>query len=160
MFLCFFFNSTYFSSILNILCVNKLCVYQICFLHYPDFVSFLCLHVFCQGLPNESWTISKINSTYELCDTYPSVLVIPTNITDEDIKRVAVFRAKHRIPVSLSTDLRLCSLSQSRMGGRAFRLLLCETIPQFEVSRQTPSLLLGLGLRQISDQTYSLCWSK
>lgn len=83
---------------------------------------FLCLHVFCQGLPNESWTISKMNSTYELCDTYPSILVIPTNITDEDIKRVAVFRAKHRIPVSLSTYLRLCSLSQSRMGGRAFRL--------------------------------------
>uniref|UniRef100_A0A8C4F8D7 phosphatidylinositol-3,5-bisphosphate 3-phosphatase n=1 Tax=Dicentrarchus labrax TaxID=13489 RepID=A0A8C4F8D7_DICLA len=52
-----------------------------------------------QGLPNESWTFSKMNSTYELCDTYPSTLVIPTNITDEDIKRVAVFRAKHRIPV-------------------------------------------------------------
>ncbi|XP_061920963.1 myotubularin-related protein 2-like isoform X1 [Entelurus aequoreus] len=52
-----------------------------------------------QGLPNESWTISKVNSTYELCDTYPSVLVIPTNITDDDIKRVAAFRAKHRIPV-------------------------------------------------------------
>ncbi|XP_023119370.2 myotubularin-related protein 1a isoform X1 [Amphiprion ocellaris] len=52
-----------------------------------------------QGLPNESWTISKINSTYELCDTYPSILVIPTNITDDDIKRVALFRAKHRIPV-------------------------------------------------------------
>ncbi|XP_053271941.1 myotubularin-related protein 1a isoform X1 [Pleuronectes platessa] len=52
-----------------------------------------------QGLPNESWTISKINSNHELCDTYPSILVIPTNITDEDIKRVALFRAKHRIPV-------------------------------------------------------------
>ncbi|XP_060951770.1 myotubularin-related protein 1a isoform X2 [Limanda limanda] len=52
-----------------------------------------------QGLPNESWTISKINSTHELCDTYPSILVIPTNIIDEDIKRVALFRAKHRIPV-------------------------------------------------------------
>ncbi|KAJ0055793.1 hypothetical protein NL108_011385, partial [Boleophthalmus pectinirostris] len=52
-----------------------------------------------QGLPNESWTISKINSSYELCDTYPSVLVIPTNISDEDIRRVALFRAKHRIPV-------------------------------------------------------------
>lgn len=59
---------------------------------------------FFQGLPNESWTISKMNSTYELCDTYPSILVIPTNITDEDIKRVAVFRAKHRIPVSLRRD--------------------------------------------------------
>lgn len=53
-----------------------------------------------QGLPNESWTISKINSNYELCDTYPSILVIPTNITDEDIKQVSLFRAKHRIPVS------------------------------------------------------------
>ncbi|XP_029381995.1 myotubularin-related protein 1a isoform X5 [Echeneis naucrates] len=52
-----------------------------------------------QGLPNESWTISKINSGYELCDTYPSIIVIPTNLTDEDIQQVAVFRAKHRIPV-------------------------------------------------------------
>lgn len=67
-------------------------------------VSSMWLHVFRQGLPNESWTISKMNSTYELCDTYPSILVIPTNITDEDIKRVAVFRAKHRIPVSLRTS--------------------------------------------------------
>uniref|UniRef100_A0A8C5EHR0 phosphatidylinositol-3,5-bisphosphate 3-phosphatase n=1 Tax=Gouania willdenowi TaxID=441366 RepID=A0A8C5EHR0_GOUWI len=52
-----------------------------------------------QGLPNESWTISKMNSNYELCDTYPSVLVIPTHISEEDIKRVAMFRAKRRIPV-------------------------------------------------------------
>ncbi|KAM9717947.1 phosphatidylinositol-3,5-bisphosphate 3-phosphatase MTMR2-like isoform 3-T3 [Menidia menidia] len=52
-----------------------------------------------QGLPNESWTISKINSNYELCDTYPSILVIPTNITEEDIRQGASFRAKHRLPV-------------------------------------------------------------
>lgn len=57
-----------------------------------------------QGLPNESWTISKINSSFELCDTYPSVLVIPTNISDEDVRRVALFRAKHRIPVSSTVD--------------------------------------------------------
>lgn len=58
------------------------------------------MNFFFQGLPNESWTISKINGGYELCDTYPSVLVIPTNITDEDVKQVSLFRAKHRIPVS------------------------------------------------------------
>ncbi|XP_026871374.2 myotubularin-related protein 1a isoform X4 [Electrophorus electricus] len=52
-----------------------------------------------QGLPNESWTISKINSNYEVCDTYPALLVIPTSIKDDDLKRVASFRAKHRIPV-------------------------------------------------------------
>ncbi|XP_076001666.1 myotubularin-related protein 1a isoform X2 [Genypterus blacodes] len=52
-----------------------------------------------QGLPNESWTISKINSSYEVCETYPSVLILPTNVTDEDFRRVCAFRAKHRIPV-------------------------------------------------------------
>ncbi|XP_058845039.1 myotubularin-related protein 1-like isoform X2 [Acipenser ruthenus] len=52
-----------------------------------------------QGLPNESWTISKVNSNYELCDTYPALLVIPTSIKDEDLRRVVAFRAKHRIPV-------------------------------------------------------------
>ncbi|KAG7280418.1 hypothetical protein CRUP_028158 [Coryphaenoides rupestris] len=51
-----------------------------------------------QGLPNESWMFSKVNSSYELCDTYPSLLVIPTSIPDEDLRRVAHFRAKHRIP--------------------------------------------------------------
>ncbi|XP_074863506.1 phosphatidylinositol-3-phosphate phosphatase MTMR1 isoform X4 [Carettochelys insculpta] len=52
-----------------------------------------------QGLPNESWKISKINSTYELCDTYPAVLVVPTSVKDEDLSKVAAFRAKGRIPV-------------------------------------------------------------
>ncbi|XP_014116420.1 PREDICTED: myotubularin-related protein 1 isoform X3 [Pseudopodoces humilis] len=52
-----------------------------------------------QGLPNESWKISKINSTYELCDTYPAVLVVPTSVKDDDLSKVAAFRAKGRIPV-------------------------------------------------------------
>ncbi|CAB1351411.1 unnamed protein product [Coregonus sp. 'balchen'] len=52
-----------------------------------------------QRLPNESWTISKINSSYEVCDTYPALLVIPTSIKDDDLKRVVAFRARHRIPV-------------------------------------------------------------
>ncbi|KAJ3582661.1 hypothetical protein NHX12_000374, partial [Muraenolepis orangiensis] len=52
-----------------------------------------------QGLPNESWAFSRVNSSYELCDTYPSLLVVPSSISDEDLRRVAHFRAKHRIPV-------------------------------------------------------------
>uniref|UniRef100_A0A673YN21 Phosphatidylinositol-3,5-bisphosphate 3-phosphatase MTMR2 n=1 Tax=Salmo trutta TaxID=8032 RepID=A0A673YN21_SALTR len=52
-----------------------------------------------QGLPNESWRITKVNDHYELCDTYPSTLVVPVNIPDEELKRVAAFRAKGRIPV-------------------------------------------------------------
>lgn len=52
-----------------------------------------------QGIPNESWRITKINDHYELCDTYPSTLAVPVNIPDEELKRVAAFRAKGRIPV-------------------------------------------------------------
>ncbi|KAK5605340.1 Myotubularin- protein 1 [Crenichthys baileyi] len=52
-----------------------------------------------QGLPNESWSISKMNLHYQLCDTYPSILVLPNNMTEEDITQVASFRAKRRLPV-------------------------------------------------------------
>ncbi|XP_042288108.1 myotubularin-related protein 2 [Thunnus maccoyii] len=52
-----------------------------------------------QGIPNESWRISKVNDHYELCDTYPSTMAVPVNIPDEELKRVAAFRAKGRIPV-------------------------------------------------------------
>ena len=52
-----------------------------------------------QGLPNESWAFSRVNSSYQLCDTYPSLLVVPTCIPEDDLRRVAAFRAKHRLPV-------------------------------------------------------------
>uniref|UniRef100_A0A8B9HDS0 Phosphatidylinositol-3,5-bisphosphate 3-phosphatase MTMR2 n=1 Tax=Astyanax mexicanus TaxID=7994 RepID=A0A8B9HDS0_ASTMX len=52
-----------------------------------------------QGLPNESWRISKVNDHYELCDSYPAALVVPVTITDDELRRVAAFRAKGRIPV-------------------------------------------------------------
>ncbi|XP_036353686.2 myotubularin-related protein 1 isoform X1 [Ochotona princeps] len=52
-----------------------------------------------QGLPNESWRISKINSNYEFCDTYPAVIVVPSSVKDDDLSKVAAFRAKGRVPV-------------------------------------------------------------
>ncbi|RXN29607.1 myotubularin-related 2 [Labeo rohita] len=52
-----------------------------------------------QGLPNESWRISKVNDHYELCDSYPAALVVPVTITDEEVRRVSSFRAKGRVPV-------------------------------------------------------------
>ncbi|XP_056302767.1 myotubularin-related protein 1b isoform X3 [Danio aesculapii] len=52
-----------------------------------------------QGIPNESWIISKVNSGYEVCETYPALLVLPSNVTEDELKRVAAFRAKRRFPV-------------------------------------------------------------
>ncbi|XP_068443984.1 myotubularin [Clinocottus analis] len=51
-----------------------------------------------QGLPNGKWRI-VFNKNYELCDTYPTVLAVPFKSKDEDLKRVAAFRSRGRIPV-------------------------------------------------------------
>lgn len=45
------------------------------------------------------WKISKINEQYEVCDSYPAVWAIPAQVTDDDIKSVAVYRSRGRIPV-------------------------------------------------------------
>uniref|UniRef100_A0AAR2L7M0 phosphatidylinositol-3,5-bisphosphate 3-phosphatase n=1 Tax=Pygocentrus nattereri TaxID=42514 RepID=A0AAR2L7M0_PYGNA len=57
------------------------------------------LEIVCKGLPNESWLISKINSSYEVCETYPALLVLPASISEDELRRVAAFRAKRRFPV-------------------------------------------------------------
>ncbi|XP_055493299.1 myotubularin-related protein 2 [Leucoraja erinacea] len=51
------------------------------------------------GLPNESWTLSRINEHYELCDTYPTILVVPENVPEDELKKVAAFRSRGRLPV-------------------------------------------------------------
>jgi hypothetical protein len=45
------------------------------------------------------WRIVNINANYKFCDTYPKILVVPAKITDEDLKEVAEFRSKRRLPV-------------------------------------------------------------
>ncbi|OBS58006.1 hypothetical protein A6R68_10874, partial [Neotoma lepida] len=52
-----------------------------------------------QGLPNHHWRITFINKCYELCDTYPALLVVPYRTSDDDLRRVATFRSRNRIPV-------------------------------------------------------------
>nr|XP_033799869.1 myotubularin isoform X2 [Geotrypetes seraphini] len=51
-----------------------------------------------QGLPNNLWRITFLNKNYELCDTYPTLLVVPYNAPD-DLSKVAAFRSRNRIPV-------------------------------------------------------------
>lgn len=45
------------------------------------------------------WKISKINEQYEVCDSYPAVWAVPAQATDEDLRAVAVYRSRGRIPV-------------------------------------------------------------
>ncbi|KAG1658002.1 Myotubularin-related protein 2 [Nymphon striatum] len=52
-----------------------------------------------QGLPTESWKITKINENYEFADTYPPVFAVPAAATEEDLHAVANFRSRCRIPI-------------------------------------------------------------
>lgn len=52
-----------------------------------------------QGLPTESWRISRANENYQLCDTYPAILVVPSAADDSLLEAVASFRSRARIPV-------------------------------------------------------------
>jgi myotubularin-related protein 6/7/8 len=50
------------------------------------------------GKMNENWRISTINQTYELIPTYPSLLGVPSKISDNTLRHIAKFRSKGRIP--------------------------------------------------------------
>ncbi|XP_018408096.1 PREDICTED: myotubularin [Nanorana parkeri] len=52
-----------------------------------------------QGLPNNNWRLAFINDNFEFCDTYPRYLMVPFHATDDDLKKVATFRSRNRIPV-------------------------------------------------------------
>ncbi|XP_046398778.1 myotubularin-related protein 2 isoform X1 [Ischnura elegans] len=51
------------------------------------------------GVPNDTWKVTKINESFELCDSYPPILAVPGQATDEDLRSVAAFRSRGRIPV-------------------------------------------------------------
>eukprot|EP01091_Cochliopodium_minus_P021582 TRINITY_DN996_c0_g2_i1.p1 TRINITY_DN996_c0_g2~~TRINITY_DN996_c0_g2_i1.p1 ORF type:complete len:911 (+),score=230.29 TRINITY_DN996_c0_g2_i1:245-2977(+) len=50
------------------------------------------------NIPNGYWRITKINEEYKLCSTYPATLVVPSDVDDDTLKKVAKFRSLGRIP--------------------------------------------------------------
>ncbi|KAL4182423.1 hypothetical protein AMTRI_Chr11g149940 [Amborella trichopoda] len=48
---------------------------------------------------NQWWRITGVNSNYKMCATYPSTLVVPKYISDEEVVQASSFRAKCRLPV-------------------------------------------------------------
>ncbi|KAG0676580.1 hypothetical protein C6P42_001205 [Pichia californica] len=50
------------------------------------------------NIGSKKWRISKINSKYEICSTYPKELIIPKSISDTILKHTVKFRSKNRFP--------------------------------------------------------------
>jgi hypothetical protein len=51
-----------------------------------------------QGLDLRKWRFSAKNAEYKLCDTYPALIVVPAEITDDELDLVAAFRSRKRLP--------------------------------------------------------------
>ena len=73
-----------------------------------------------QGLPNESWRITRLNDQYAVCDTYPRYWGVPKMVSDDDLRETAKFRSRGRLPVlswmhpdSLAT---ICRCAQPLVG--------------------------------------------
>ncbi|XP_033123580.1 myotubularin-related protein 6-like [Anneissia japonica] len=51
------------------------------------------------GIPNENWHRTKINENYQICDTYPRQIYVPTSATTPVLVGSASFRSRGRLPV-------------------------------------------------------------
>ena len=74
---------------------------------------------------NTGWRVSNANKDYKLCSTYPPVLVVPSDVSDDDLKKVAEFRSRERIPVLSwmhpESQATICRCSQPLVGARGNR---------------------------------------
>eukprot|EP00308_Calcidiscus_leptoporus_P008237 CAMPEP_0119368348 /NCGR_PEP_ID=MMETSP1334-20130426/15011_1 /TAXON_ID=127549 /ORGANISM="Calcidiscus leptoporus, Strain RCC1130" /LENGTH=857 /DNA_ID=CAMNT_0007384965 /DNA_START=102 /DNA_END=2675 /DNA_ORIENTATION=- len=78
-----------------------------------------------QGLynPLSHWRVTRLNDKYELCGTYPRLLVVPRSISDDDVARAAAFRSGRRVPVLCWKDAFgvacICRSSQPMVGFKS-----------------------------------------
>jgi myotubularin-related protein 1/2 len=49
------------------------------------------------------WLISDINMNYELCDTYPQILCVPSMMSAAELHKISEFRSRHRVRISVGT---------------------------------------------------------
>ena len=48
---------------------------------------------------NTGWQVTNYNERWEICETYPEVLVVPNEVSKEELTEVAAFRSKNRVTV-------------------------------------------------------------
>ena len=51
------------------------------------------------GVPNPEWRIEDGNSNFDLCDTYPPLIYVPTSASKAMVVGSSKFRSRGRLPV-------------------------------------------------------------
>ncbi|XP_014211423.1 myotubularin-related protein 6 [Copidosoma floridanum] len=76
-----------------------------------------------QGVPNDEWSLSYLNVNYELCESYPKYLYVPSSCSNTVLMGSAKFRSKGRLPVLTylhnSNKASICRCSQPLSGFNA-----------------------------------------
>uniref|UniRef100_A0A1B6DT04 phosphatidylinositol-3,5-bisphosphate 3-phosphatase n=1 Tax=Clastoptera arizonana TaxID=38151 RepID=A0A1B6DT04_9HEMI len=73
-------------------------------------------------VPNDQWSLTTLNKDYNLCDTYPRVLYVPTVATNNILNGSSRFRSKGRLPVLTymhGNKAVICRCSQPLSGFKA-----------------------------------------
>jgi len=72
-----------------------------------------------------AWRVSKANQDHKLCPTYPQDILIPSNISDSALEKVAQFRSARRIPAvvwrNTANGAVLARCSQPEVGWLGWR---------------------------------------
>ncbi|KAL0273082.1 UNVERIFIED_CONTAM: hypothetical protein PYX00_005840 [Menopon gallinae] len=74
------------------------------------------------NVPNDLWSATAINEKYELCDTYPQSLYVPSTATSQMLIGSSSFRSKGRLPVLSylhKNKAAICRCSQPLSGFSA-----------------------------------------
>ena len=97
-----------------------------------------------QGINNPlaCWRVTQLNARYELCPTYPRLLVVPRAISDAEVQRAAQFRSGARLPVLSWKDpmgpASICRCSQPMVGVAKARSAEDEALLQAAHAPATP----------------------
>lgn len=88
----------------------------------------------CRFVASEHWKLTKINQKYQVCDTYPSIWMVPACIPDNVWKKVALFRKRGRVPVTtyvhLENGASITRCAQPLVGFRRNRCIYDEKLIQ------------------------------
>ncbi|XP_072170824.1 phosphatidylinositol-3,5-bisphosphate 3-phosphatase MTMR8-like [Diadema setosum] len=75
------------------------------------------------GIPNAEWCSTTINKNYEICDTYPKTVYVPTFVSTPVLVGSARFRSRGRLPVlsylHQENKAAMCRCSQPLAGFSA-----------------------------------------
>jgi len=97
------------------------------------------------GLDPNEWRITEANQSYQLVPSYPAQFIVPTALTDHELKEIALFRSSGRMPVLSwrhANGASMTRCSQPLVGILWARSLadekLLESIRQLNPSTQSP----------------------